>query len=748
MKTILLGTCMMIYFCQFVHAQGGLEGIVIEPYYIADANDVGTPGFPVPAGAFTYRVYVDMAPNWQLQAIFGSTNISNGDVDTLVIRSTLPFFNNEDRGSVFGYLISTNNIDENTVSLDSWFTTGRSSSTTLGVRKPEDTNGGAPAFPNIDNLLQNNDPAAGIPISSADGNIAGVSAATWTLVGITLADLALFDNSNLVGNQLTINNGAMTSFTTPLQGANATNKVLIGQFTTAGTFSGQLNVQLKNVLTGEIQQWVAKTPAIGQFTSPSLTWRYNHAPTVSISSPLDGTEYPSGQAVDVMALAADSDGTISLVEFFFNGLSIGTDSVFPFEASFIATVDGSITAVATDNDGAQTTSTSIFITVNPYRVGSVNQLCNPDRVCIPIDVVGSGISDVIGYDIVMSFDNSKIIPTGVIKKSNDLLYQPYYSTDYTIDLINQKILISIFLNVNAPPTAAFSGTGDLICVEFEKRPAFHAVDSTIVWVTSLQETFSGGGVVQRDSIPSGVFATYRNTSFLGSLSFWADNSPIVYDTLHPSYYLLTNLRGTNYICDTTASNLFPPDLNGAFLHDLNQGEYLSIDRDVAATTDVQAVINSFDAFLGRKVLIEDPNFVPSVFQMIALDVNMDGVISAGDISQINQRTVLLLEEYKQAWNYNSAGTPATNYIRSKDWVFVGKTSVEFDPGFAKSSTFPMDDGIGYSKSRIPESPFCIWTGINNLPDACPDVGIETYFGILLGDVNGNYRFIERDGVLK
>ncbi len=721
---------------------------MIEPYYIADVNDAGTPGFPLPTGATTFRVYVDMAPNWQLQAIFGSTNISNGDVDTLVIRSTQPFFNNEDRGRVFGYLISTNNIDENTVSLDSWFTTGRSSSTTLGVLKPEDTNAGAPAFPNIDGLLQNNDPAAGIPISMADGNIPGASTATWTLVGITLADLVLFDNVDQLGNQFISNNGALTSFTTPLQGPNPTNKVLIGQFTTAGTFSGQLNVQLKNVLTGEIQQWVAKTPAIGQFTSPSLTWRFNHPPSVSISSPVNGTEYPSGQTIEVTALANDTDGTISQVEFFFNGVPIGSDNTFPYQASFTADLGGSITAVATDNDGAETTSSAIFITVNPYSVGSVTQLCNTDRVCIPIQVVGSGIADVIGYDMVMTFDNSKIIPTGVIKKSNDLLYPPYYSTDYTIDLINQKILIVVFLNVNAPSGSAFSGTGDLVCVEFEKRPAFRAIDSTVLWVTSLQETFSGGGVVQRDSIPPGVFTTQRNTSFLGSLSFWADNSPIVYDTLQPSGYLITNLRGTNSICDTTASKLFPPDLNGAFIHDLDQGEYLSMDRDIAATTDVQSVINSFDAFLGRKVLIEDPDFIPSVFQMIALDVNLDGVINAGDISQINQRSVLLQDEYKQTWNYNANGTPSVDYVRSKDWVFVGKTSVEFDPGFTKSSTFPMDDGIGYSKSRVPALPFCIWTGINNLPDVCPDVGIETYFGILLGDVNGNYKFIPHDGVLK
>jgi hypothetical protein len=131
-----------------------------------------------------------------------------------------------------------------------------------------------------------------------------------------------------------------------------------------------------------------------------------------------------------------------------------------------------------------------------------------------------------------------------------------------------------------------------------------------------------------------------------------------------------------------------------------------------------------------------------------MDVNMDGVISAGDISQINQRTVLIQDEYKQAWNYNVDGSPSANYVRSKDWVFVGKSTIEFDPGYTKSSTYPLDDGIGFSKNRVPEAPFCIWTGVDNLPDACPDVGVETFYGILLGDANGNYKSIPHDGVLK
>ncbi len=726
--------------CAKIGAQPGFEGIVIEKYYIADLNDSSTPFFPVPVDAVTYRVYVDMAPQWELQAIFGATNGSSGEIDTLVIRSTQPFFNNEDRGMIFGYSIPTNTIDENTVLLDSWFSTGRSSSLTEGVVKPEDTNGAIPAFPNLNGLLQNNDPAAGIPINTNDGNISSISTATWSLIGINPTDFLIFDNTNLNGNELIISNGALTSFTTPLQGPNATNKVLIGQFTTAGAFSGQLNLQIRNTISGEIQQWIAETPDVGQYTSPDLSWQADQPPIVNITSPTDGAYYLSGQTVSVTAQATDIDSAILQVEFFFNGTSLGVDDSPPYEGSFVAATNGEITAVATGDFGVQTTSAPVYITVNPYGVDDVEQFCNKERVCIPITVFGAGITDVIGFDITLIFDNTMIIPTGIILKSDDLLDPALYSTDFSIDLLQQQMQIAVYLNELAPLGTFFSGIGELVCVEFVKRPAFGAVDSTVIRIASIQESFAGGSVVQYDSILPGIFSTVRNTTFLGSLAFWADNSPMVYDMDNPMDFLVTTITGMNTTCDTSSINVLHPDLDGAFIHDLENGAHLLMDRDIEDTTDVQAVINSFDAFLVRKVLIDNPGFIPSIFQMIAMDVNMDGVISAGDVSQINQRTLLITDEYRQAWNYNVDGTPIAGSSSSKDWLFVSKSTIEFDPAYARSNVFPKDDGVGYSKYRVPQVPSCLWTGIDNRPNACPDLVIETFYGILLGDVNGNYRF--------
>jgi len=745
-----ISSILFLIICTYANigAQPGFEGIVIEKYYLADLNDSSTPFFPVPVDAVTYRVYVDMAPQWELQALFGSTNGSSGEIDTLVIRSTQPFFNNEDRGRIFGYSIPTNNIDENTVLLDSWFSTGRSSSLTVGVVKPEDTNGAIPAFPNLNGLLQNNDPTAGIPINSSDGNISSMSTATWSLIGINPEDFLIFDDTNLSGNELIISNGALTSFTTPLQGPNATNKVLIGQFTTAGEFSGQLNLQIRNTITGEIQQWIAETPDIGQYTSPDLSWQANQPPTVHISSPIDGAYYLSGQTVFVTAQAADIDSAILQVEFFFNGASLGIDDTTPYEGSFIAATNGEITAVATGDFGVQTTSAPVYITVNPYGVDNVEQFCYIEKVCIPIIVFGAGITDVIGYVITLTFDNTKIIPTGIIRKTDDLLDPDLFSTDFNIDLLQQQMQIAVYLDGLAPGGTSFSGIGELICVEFVKRPAFGAIDSTVLSIVSLSELSAGGDTEVFDSIPSGVFLTKRNTAFLGSLAFWADNSPMKYDSSNTSNYLITNIAGANESCDLFVTDAIHPNLEGAFTHDLNYGNYLVIERDIAGTTDVQEVINGFDAFLVRKLLMEDQAFIPSIYQMMAMDVNMDGVISAGDVSQINQRSMLSFGEFKQSWNYNGDGTLMADSMASKDWLFLNHNAVLFNPAYSRSTTYPEDNGIGYSKHRVPQIPSCTWTEIDNQPGVCPKTGYETYHGILVGDVNGNYRLIANDGVLK
>lgn len=262
-------------------------------------------------------------------------------------------------------------------------------------------------------------------------------------------------------------------------------------------------------------------------------------------------------------------------------------------------------------------------------------------------------------------------------------------------------------------------------------------------IASLRFTVLGGIVLNSDFSPQlgllngktvNIEVKGTSTLYNGTLVFWLDNSPIKYNAANPSQYLITNIYGADSNCVKTPAPAVQPNLTGQFSYNILNGSSVKIERDILPATNVQSVINNTDANLGHKVLVNDTSFIPSIFQIIALDANADGVISAGDISQINQRSVKTLTEFKQKWNYTINGT--SNGQLSKDWLFVSATLLN-SPAYKKSLTYPANDGLGYSKYNVPIVPFCL---------QIPATGPIT--GILLGDVNGNYATAANDGLVK
>ena len=90
------------------------------------------------------------------------------------------------------------------------------------------------------------------------------------------------------------------------------------------------------------------------------------APVVSITSPAGGSSLSIGTITTVTAAATDPDGTIAKVDFFANGVSLGSDNTYPYSVPFTPTATGTynLTAVATDNGGNTTTSSTITVTVS------------------------------------------------------------------------------------------------------------------------------------------------------------------------------------------------------------------------------------------------------------------------------------------------------------------------------------------------------------------------------------------------
>ncbi|HXG68502.1 MAG TPA: Ig-like domain-containing protein [Blastocatellia bacterium] len=104
-------------------------------------------------------------------------------------------------------------------------------------------------------------------------------------------------------------------------------------------------------------------------TSSSVNITVTAPPAVSITSPTAGALYTAPASIPITADTSDADGSISRVDFYANGVLIGVGtpadaSQYSFTWSNVSVGVYSLTAIATDNVGASTTSTAISVTVS------------------------------------------------------------------------------------------------------------------------------------------------------------------------------------------------------------------------------------------------------------------------------------------------------------------------------------------------------------------------------------------------
>lgn len=114
-------------------------------------------------------------------------------------------------------------------------------------------------------------------------------------------------------------------------------------------------------------QWaVGLVFAAGASTALAAKPVPNARPTVSLTSPASGATFVAPATINLAADAADSNGTITKVDFYRGKKLIGTATVAPYSFTWTNVAAGSysLTAKATDNGGASTTSSAVSITVS------------------------------------------------------------------------------------------------------------------------------------------------------------------------------------------------------------------------------------------------------------------------------------------------------------------------------------------------------------------------------------------------
>jgi len=288
-----------------------LQGIVVERYYssnAADAANAVAEGAVVPltVGSVTYRVYVDMNAGYKFNNLFGSA------ANNLTVNSTTNFFNDPNQGvTVNPGTISVTNVRKNTAMLDSYFTTGGTATGKVGVRKTEDTDG---TIGNEQGILANNPGGLfGFPINGGSGRdgMLPSSPSTYVVPNVLgpLSPLNALDQT--AGNSIVINNGAVAALG-GIVGAAPSNMVLVAQFTTSGTLSFALNVQIQNISTGVAETYVAN-PISNELTHPTLVFPIviptvvNDTPAAAVNIGISGNSFPNcGAIAGDLSQATDS----------------------------------------------------------------------------------------------------------------------------------------------------------------------------------------------------------------------------------------------------------------------------------------------------------------------------------------------------------------------------------------------------------------------------------------------------------
>lgn len=283
MKKIIFGAC-LLFLSAFSARSQGLDSVIIEKYYVSNAADsVGSAAASagwLPVNSTAYRVFVDMKPGYKFQALYGTQDVNSIPLHTLLITTSTKFFNNEDRGDVMPDNISVTNTKKNTVMIDSWLSVGATATGEMGVLKSEDTDG---TVGNTNGLLTNNDPSCDGPVTGVngkDGMLVG-SPKTVTTVGLSANNLAVFNNVSMLGDTFITTNGSVASLYGSV-GPTATNRVLVGQFTTTGTLCWELNVQIKDTVNNIVENWVAKNPTGQEMTHSSLMGCISNSIPISV----------------------------------------------------------------------------------------------------------------------------------------------------------------------------------------------------------------------------------------------------------------------------------------------------------------------------------------------------------------------------------------------------------------------------------------------------------------------------------
>lgn len=279
-KTILAISLLMSTGAFAQKFEQGLEKIIVEKYYVANAadsvqadldiddananNSTTIPHGALHVGAITYRVYADMLPGYRIKLVLGNTLREH----PLYFHTTTSFYNHP-LGDVIQATAKTDITTSPLLALDSYLTFGSATKDYSGIFKEDDnTTGNFFTSSTPGGVLLNNVPnIMGVPLTQKDGYFSKKGQSSIQL-SIDQAAQDIFKDGTVIGDAFEISDGGWFSTTGSVWADSLTNRVLIAQVTTDGKLTFKLNV-LITPPDGKGQYYVSNNPLPSD--SPDLT---------------------------------------------------------------------------------------------------------------------------------------------------------------------------------------------------------------------------------------------------------------------------------------------------------------------------------------------------------------------------------------------------------------------------------------------------------------------------------------------
>lgn len=260
----------------YAYSQPGLQGIVVEPYYVTtkeDRNAFNSGGI-LEEGSVTYRIFVDLEPGYRFQAAFGSPD------HPLEINSSSYFYNHNHSGNTHPNVIPERDLARDIVLLDSWVTAGAATENHVGIPRKVD-------FLAQDALLRFQSGFLENTFSAGEGDIGPLTVPLKQCDGLARVDfipVTTIYNMDSIGwamssvtraKRLYVDNGAWACMGKGSVGADSTsgNHVLIAQITTSGELNYKLNIMI-GTPEGKSIQYVYANPQDREVLHPALTGSY------------------------------------------------------------------------------------------------------------------------------------------------------------------------------------------------------------------------------------------------------------------------------------------------------------------------------------------------------------------------------------------------------------------------------------------------------------------------------------------